>query len=92
MKQKTSIFQTVGFGRGESLSLEMKAKLFDRVIQLIDDKQLKQGEIAKLLKVQQPRVSDLVNGKISVFSIEMLLDFLDRLGGKAMWRFLSKTG
>lgn len=33
-----------------------------------------------MLGISQPRVSDLVRGKLSKFSLDMLLDFLDRMG------------
>ena len=39
-----------------------------------------QVEAASVLKVTQPRVSNLMNGKISKFSIDMLIEMLGRLG------------
>jgi predicted XRE-type DNA-binding protein len=41
---------------------------------------LKQAEAAKLLGVTQPRVSDLMRGRIDLFSIDTLIDMLARLG------------
>jgi predicted XRE-type DNA-binding protein len=35
---------------------------------------LKQGEAAELLGVTQPRVSDLMRGRIDLFSIDTLID------------------
>ena len=41
---------------------------------------LAQGESAKLLGVAQPRISDLMRGKIDLFSVESLIDMLSRSG------------
>lgn len=53
-------------------------------MQLIQDKLEKgkwsQPEIAKMLGITRPRVSDLMRGKLSKFSLEALLGFLDRMG------------
>jgi predicted XRE-type DNA-binding protein len=86
-KQPKNIFEEIGFSRSESLSLMRKAELFDEVRSRIENLELTQAKIAKLLDISQPRVSDLVKGKISVFSIEMLLEFLDKLGGSVSWKF-----
>ncbi len=41
---------------------------------------LKQAEAAKVLRVTQPRVSDLLRGRIDLFSTDALIDMLARLG------------
>ena len=43
-------------------------------------RRLKQAQLAKLLQVSQPRVSDLLRGRLHLFSIETLIDMLGRLG------------
>jgi predicted XRE-type DNA-binding protein len=40
---------------------------------------LKQAEAAKVLQVTQPRVSDLLRGRINLFSTDALIDMLARL-------------
>jgi predicted XRE-type DNA-binding protein len=86
-KQQKNIFEEIGFSSSESLSLMRKAELFDEVKSLIGDLDITQAKVAKLLNISQPRVSDIVKGKISAFSIEMLLEFLEKLGGSASWKF-----
>ncbi len=46
-----------------------------------------QKETAKLLEVAQPRVSDLMRGRISVFSIDALVGFLGKLGARLEVRY-----
>ena len=41
---------------------------------------LKQEEAAAMLNVTQPRVSDLLRGRIDLFSTDALIDMLARLG------------
>lgn len=43
---------------------------------------LTQSRAAHELGVTQPRVSDLMRGKISLFSTEMLIGMLAKLGGE----------
>ena len=64
-----------------------KAELFDEVRSRVAGLEMTQTKIAKLLGISQPRVSDIIKGKISVFSIETLLEFLDKLGGSVSWKF-----
>ena len=40
---------------------------------------LKQAEAARVLRVTQPRVSDLLRGRIDLFSTDALIDMLARL-------------
>jgi predicted XRE-type DNA-binding protein len=48
--------------------------------QAIAKRGLKQAEAAKLLGVTQPRVSELMRGRIDLFSIDTLINLLARLG------------
>lgn len=41
---------------------------------------LTQVKAAKILRVTQPRVSDLLRGRIDLFSTDSLIDMLARLG------------
>lgn len=43
---------------------------------------LTQARAANELGVAQPRISDLMRGKISLFSTEMLIGMLTKLGGE----------
>jgi predicted XRE-type DNA-binding protein len=57
-----------------------KADLANKIIVLIEKKGLTQAQAARLLGVDQPKVSALMCGRLSGFSIERLLRFLLRLG------------
>ncbi len=50
--------------------------------QLIEARGLTQTRAARLFGVTQPRVSDLVRGRIELFSIDALVEMLGRAGIK----------
>ena len=50
------------------------------VERFIKEKGLTQKEAAGLLDVSQPRISDLMRGKIDRFTIDVLVNMLSRLG------------
>lgn len=60
--------------------ISLKAKLMLIITSLIEENQWSQSRAAKEFNISQPRVSNLVNGKISKFSIDMLLEILGKLG------------
>ena len=45
---------------------------------------------AEHLNVSQPRISDLMHGRIDKFSVDMLMKWLDRLGRKVTFRIEKK--
>ena len=57
-----------------------KAELANKIILLIRKRGLTQLQAAKVLGVDQPKVSALFRGNLTGFSIERLMRFLLRLG------------
>ncbi|HEX7093063.1 MAG TPA: helix-turn-helix transcriptional regulator, partial [Nitrospiraceae bacterium] len=77
-----NVFRDLGFRRDESEHLLVRADLMIQVRKLIASRSLKQRAAAKLLGVTQPRVSDLLRGRIDLFSTDALIDMLARLGAQ----------
>jgi predicted XRE-type DNA-binding protein len=75
-----NIFRELGFSKEESEHLLVRADLLIQVQKAIASRRLKQAEAAKILRVTQPRVSDLLRGRIDLFSTDSLIDMLARLG------------
>jgi predicted XRE-type DNA-binding protein len=75
-----NVFRDLGFSKQESEHLLVRADLLIQVQKAIESKRLKQAEAAKILRVTQPRVSDLLRGRIDLFSTDSLIDMLARLG------------
>jgi predicted XRE-type DNA-binding protein len=77
-----NVFRDVGFRRVEAEHLLVRADLMIQVQKLIEGRRLKQREAAELLRVSQPRVSDLLRGRIDLFSTDALIDILACLGAR----------
>lgn len=74
------VFRDLGFSPDEAEYLKVRSELMVKLQKTITARGLKQADVAKLLGVTQPRVSDLMRGRIDLFSIDTLVDMLARLG------------
>lgn len=77
---KGSIFDDLGLSSAEANNLKIRAALMRSIEQELDKKKLTQAKAAQLLGVAQPRISDLRRGKIQLFTIDMLVNMLAKLG------------
>ena len=75
-----NVFEDLGFGPEEAAHLRIRSALMATLRQVIEDRGLTQAKAAALLGVTQPRISDLMRGKIDLFSIDTLVDMLARAG------------
>ena len=75
-----NVFRDLGFSNEESEHLLVRADLLIQLQKAIASKGLKQAEAARVLRVTQPRVSDLLRGRIDLFSTDALIDMLARVG------------
>ena len=73
-----SVFDDLGFDRVEAENLKLRASLMQKIEEHIKDKNLTQEAAASLMGVTQPRISDLVRGKIDKFTIDMLVNMLSK--------------
>jgi predicted XRE-type DNA-binding protein len=81
-----NVFRDLGFGPKEAESLRLRAELMVEVRRLIGARKLTQRAAANLLGVTQPRISDLIRGKIDLFSIDALVNMLARGGMRVQFR------
>jgi predicted XRE-type DNA-binding protein len=75
-----NVFRDLGFSREEAEHLTVRADLLIQLQKTIAAKGLRQAAAAKILGVTQPRVSDLLRGRIDLFSTDALIDMLAALG------------
>ncbi len=75
-----NVFRDLGFSVEEAEHLRIRSDLLIELQKTIGKRRLKQAEAARLLGVTQPRVSDLMRGRIDLFSTDTLIDMLTRLG------------
>ena len=77
-----NVFRDLGYGAEDAEHLRIRSVLMATLTRLIEERELTQTEAARVFGVTQPRVSDLVRGKIDLFSIDMLVAMLARAGMK----------
>ena len=75
-----NVFANLGFPAEEAESLRIRADLMIALGKLLAARRLTQVAAAALLGVSQPRISDLMHGKIERFSIDTLVAMLGRAG------------
>lgn len=75
-----NVFQDLGFSPEESRTFQLKTDAHSALIRLVRDNKYTQKELSILLDQPQPRISELLNGKISKLSLEKLVDYLECLG------------
>jgi predicted XRE-type DNA-binding protein len=74
----TSVFEDLGFSPEEAAALKLKADLHSKVVK--SAARYSQRQLQNMLDESQPRVSDLLRGKMSKFSLEMLVIYAEKLG------------
>lgn len=75
---KGNVFADLGLENSDELLV--KAELVRKISNIITMQQMTQAEAAELLGIDQPKVSALMNGKLSGFSTLRLFRFLNALG------------
>ena len=82
MKQQRykNVFEALEDDPAVAENLKIRAQLMNVLSQRIRHEGLTQKQAAELFAVNQPRVSDLMRGKIERFTIDMLITMLARTG------------
>jgi predicted XRE-type DNA-binding protein len=80
MKQYANSFELLTDDAKEVENYTMRSNMMDAIVDLIKLNDWTQKEAAEYLRVSQPRISNLKNGKISKFSVDMLMGMLAKLG------------
>jgi predicted XRE-type DNA-binding protein len=77
---KSNVFEQIGFSPEEAATLKMKSELHSQIVKTIKKRGYTQADLQKRLDESQPRVSDLMTGKIAKFSLETLITYAEALG------------
>lgn len=78
-RREENVFDQLGFSREEAIALAMKADLHRKIIRCAKNRNYSQAQLVKILHEPQPRVSDLLRGKIAKFSLEALVNYAEAL-------------
>jgi predicted XRE-type DNA-binding protein len=74
------VFYDIADTPEEAANLTARSLLMIAIEQRIKEKGWTQARAAEILHVNQPRVSDLMNGKLSKFSLDALVNMLPAVG------------
>jgi predicted XRE-type DNA-binding protein len=80
VRRERNVFDDLGFSPEESTALTIKSDLHSRIIRCA--KQYSQNQLQEILGESQPRVSNLLRGKIANFSLEALVGYAAALNMK----------
>jgi len=79
-KQFESVFDAIANSPEEALNMKLRANMIREIRIKVKTSGWTQAEAAKQLGITQPRVSDLLRGKLSKFSLDALVNMLASLG------------
>lgn len=79
-KRFSSVWDAIEDSAAEAASMKLRAELAIEIIERMQDRKLTQAKAAELIGVTQPRISDLMRGRLNLFSLDALVDMADRIG------------
>ena len=77
-----NVFRDLDFDPEEAENLKLRSDLMIALSKMIKARRLTQAKAAALFGVTQPRVSDLIRGKIDRFSVDTLVAMLGHAGAR----------
>ena len=78
-----SVLDELGLDRQAALELKLKAALHQKILLLVKRRGYRARDLERILRIQQPRVSEMMRGKLSTLSVARLLLYADLLGAEA---------
>ena len=77
-----NIFIDLGFPEDEAVSMLARADLMGEIREIIRANHWTQEKAAKILRISQPRIAEIMKLKADHYSIDLLMKLLYRLGRK----------
>jgi len=87
---ENNVFEDLGFEVEESVNLKIRADLMLDLRSYIQKQGWTQKEAAEFLGETQPRISNLMSGEISRFSVDKLINLLGKVGMDVKVEVVSK--
>jgi predicted XRE-type DNA-binding protein len=80
MQRFSSVWDAIEDTPQQSVGMRVRSDLMLNLTEVIRERGITQGDAAALFGVTQPRVSDLMRGKINLFSLDTLIDMAATAG------------
>ena len=75
-----NVFRDLGFDEAEAENLKLRSTLIIRIIKMVRESEMTQSDAANVFGVTQPRLNQLLKGKIQLFSLDALVNMLASAG------------
>ena len=75
-----NVFKDLGFDTQEAENLRIRSELMLAIKQIVKKKGWTQAEAAKKFDVSQPRISEIFQGKVDLFTVDKLISMLALIG------------
>ena len=75
-----SVWDALADTPAQAANLRARAELMQQIAAIVTDKEWTQAEAAKRCGVTQPRINDLLRGRVSRFSLDALVNIATALG------------
>ena len=76
----SSVWDAVADTPGQAANLQARAELMRQIVQIVKAADWTQAEAAEHCGVTQPRINDLLRGRVSRFSLDALVNIATALG------------
>jgi predicted XRE-type DNA-binding protein len=75
-----NIWEAIADTTGESANMQAKAELMRQIVAIVKKNDWKQVEAAQHCGITQPRLNDMLRGRISRFSLDALVNIAAAIG------------
>lgn len=84
MKTQTfgSVWDAIEDTKADAEHMKLRSQLMMALERFVKDNKLTQAQAAKVFGVTQPRISDLLRGKINLFSLDSLVNMVAAIGAE----------
>jgi predicted XRE-type DNA-binding protein len=81
-----SVWDAIADSPEEAANLNLRYELMEKIAGIVNENGWTQAEAAKNCGVTQPRINDLLRGRIARFSVDALVNIAARLGRRVTVR------
>lgn len=88
---KGNVFEDLGFDPAESADLALRVYLMAEIRRFIERNDLTQIKAAEFFGIKQPKISNIINGRVEEISSDYLVGLLAKTGGEFRYSFKQPT-
>ena len=86
-----SVWDAIESSPAEAAGMKARSELMMAIRRVVDGWKITQAEAARRLGVTQPRLNDLLRGRINKFSLDALVDLAARTGHSVQMKIVHRA-